>query len=155
MKNQINNLLIVGLFFLSVVLGCSTPANTSQTSNSSTKSSESESKNAPDSTSEKPVSVSAKELTKTYDENELAADEKYKGKMLAVSGKISNIAETLGNLTISLEGHDVVKSVMCSFDESEKSNIAKLKKGQQVTLVGKGDGMTAGLYVGLDKCKIQ
>ncbi len=40
---------------------------------------------------------------------------------------------------------------MCSFDESEKSNITKLKKGQQVTVVGKGDGMTAGLYVGLGR----
>ena len=155
MKNQMNNLLIVGLVFLSIVLGCSAPANTSQPSNSSENSSGNGSKNSTDSTSEKPVNVSAKELTKTYDENELAADEKYKGKMIAVSGKISNIAETLGNLTVSLEGHDIVKSVMCSFDESEKSNITKLKKGQQVTLVGKGDGMTAGLYVGLEECKIQ
>ncbi|MBA2335819.1 MAG: OB-fold protein [Pyrinomonadaceae bacterium] len=42
---------------------------------------------------------------------------------------------------------------MCNFEESEKTNVEKIKKGQQVTLVGKGDGMTAGLYVGLQECK--
>ena len=94
-------------------------------------------------------------MTKDYDENELAADGKYKGKTIAVSGKVENIAETMGNVTVSLAGHDMVKSVMCSFEESEKTNVAKLKKGQQATLVGTGDGMTMGLYVGLQKCKVQ
>jgi hypothetical protein len=85
----------------------------------------------------------------------LAADAKYKDKLLAVSGKISNIAETLGNVTVQLEGHEIMATVMCSFDDSEKANVAKLKKGQQTTLMGTGDGKTMGIYVGLEHCKIQ
>lgn len=147
MKNLIN-LTIVGILFLAVILGCSGANKNASTSTAN----QSPATNAP---TEKPIAVQAKALTKEYDDNELAADAKYKDKMLAVSGKVSNIAETMGNVTVQLEGHNIAKNVMCSFDEAEKANVAKLKKGQQVTLSGKGDGMTAGLYVGLQGCKIQ
>lgn len=143
MKNLMN-LGIVGVIFLTV-LGCGGGSNTGTTPASNTTA-------APD---EKPIAVQAKALTKEYDENELAADGKYKGKLLAVSGKVSNIAETLGNVTAQLEGHNVVLSVMCNFDESQKASVTALKKGQQATFVGRGDGSTAGLYVGLQKCKVQ
>lgn len=104
---------------------------------------------------EKPISLNAKALTKEYDDNELAADGKYKGKLLAVSGKISDISETFGTINVSLEGHDIVQTVMCGFEEAEKPKVAALKKGQNTTLIGRGDGSTAGLFVGLQKCRIQ
>lgn len=142
MKNSIINLGIISIFALVLVLGCGGAKQTTSTTETAT-------------TNEKPIAVQAKVLTKEYDENEVAADGKYKGKMLAVTGKISNIAETFGSMTVSLEGHEITKTVMCNFEDSEKANIAKLKKGQQATLIGKGDGSTGGLYVGLEKCKIQ
>lgn len=139
MKNTFS---IISLFVIGIILalGCSetkkdAPANTANV--------------------EPPISVSAKVLTKEYEENELSADGKYKNKSLIVSGKISNIAETFGNITVQLEGHSLTSSVMCGFDESEKANVMKLKKGQSVTFIGKGDGSTGGLYVGLQSCKIQ
>jgi hypothetical protein len=103
---------------------------------------------------EKPLPIDAKALTKEYDDNELAADGKYRGKLLAVSGKISDISETFGSVSVSLEGHEILKTVMCTFQESEKQKVAALKKGAQVTLVGTGDGSTAGLYVGLENCVV-
>lgn len=146
MKNSIINLIFVSVFGLVVILGCSAPK---ETANGPAPS------NTTAAATDKPMAVSAKNLTKTYDENELAANEKYKDKFLAVSGKVESIAETFGNVTVSLEGHNVVLTVLCSFEESEKASVAKLKKGQQATLVGKSDGLTAGLYVGLQKCKVQ
>ncbi|MCY7345065.1 MAG: OB-fold putative lipoprotein [Pyrinomonadaceae bacterium] len=156
MKNLLNFtiLFILGLF---LILGCS-GANqnaTTPTNSASVKTVPANTTAAPAAPTEKPIVVQARVMTKDYDENELAADGKYKGKMITVSGKIENIAETMGNVTVSLAGHDMVKSVMCSFEESEKTNVAKLKKGQQATLVGIGDGMTMGLYAGLQKCKVQ
>ena len=110
------------------------------------------------STTAKPVEasivVTAPELTKEYDDNELAADEKYNGKPMSVVGKVSSIAETFGNVTVQLEGDKMTRTVMCSFEDEQKASVAKLKKGQQVTLTGVGDGMTAGLYVGLRKCRV-
>lgn len=151
MKNSIINSLLIGAVGMFLVLGCSGGGqNSTTTTNPPTTTANSAS--AP---TEKPMAVQAKALTKEYDENELAADGKYKGKTLAVSGKVSNIAETFGNVTASLEGHNAVISVMCSFDASEKANVAKLKKGGQATFVGTGDGMTGGMYAGLNNCKIQ
>lgn len=141
MKNRVN-IVIVGAVMMYLVLGCSgTAKNTSTT--------------AAADPNAKPIAVDAKVLTKEYDTNELAADGKYKGKLLAVTGKIASIAETLGNVTVQLDGHNAVISVMCSFEESEKASVAKLKKGQTTTLVGTGDGSTGGLYAGLTKCKVQ
>jgi len=156
MKNSIN-LLIIFFAVLFLILGCSQSANNSATTapaNSAIVASNT-SMTAPAAPSEKPIAVQARVMTKDYDENELAADGKYKGKTIAVSGKVENIAETMGSVTVSLAGHDMVKSVMCSFEESEKASVAKLKKGQQTTLVGTGDGLTMGLYAGLQKCRIQ
>ncbi len=103
---------------------------------------------------EKPIALQAKQLTKEYDDNEIAADSKYKGKLLSVAGKISDISETFGTVNVSLEGHDLVTSVMCSFEESEKAKVATLKKGSEVTLVGRNEGSTAGLFVGLQRCRL-
>lgn len=139
------NLLIVLSLLLFVGLACDAPKESdSKSSSEETTTSE-----------EKPIGISAEDLTKAYDENELSADKKYKGKTLEVSGRIENIADTLGNVTVSLKGHNAVVSVMCSFEESEKDSVANLKKGQKTTLIGKGDGYTAGLYAGLNKCKIK
>jgi hypothetical protein len=106
-----------------------------------------------------PVAIKADVLTREYKDNELAADEKYKNKVLEVSGKISNIAEVMGNITVDLEGHKEngvnIISVQCSFPQSEKPNLTKLKTGQNITFQGTNEGMTLNLYVGLADCKIK
>ncbi len=140
---------LVSMVIVMMVMGCG--GINSMNTGMNTQTSNAPASNAP---AEKPILVTSKALAKDYDENELAADEKYKGKQLLVSGKVANIAETMGNVTVTLEGHERLKDVMCSFIESEKGNVAKLKKRQQVTLIGTGDGSTAGLYVGLTKCRV-
>ena len=139
MKN-IFNLTVITAVFVLLVLGCGKSGGGSTTSGPAA--------------DEKPIAVGAKTLTKEYDENELAADGKYKGKLLAVTGKITDIAETLGNVTVQMEGHNMVVTVMCSFDESQKGAVSRLKKGQTAIMTGTGDGSTGGLYVGLEKCRL-
>lgn len=154
MKNSFINSAIVGAIGIFLVLGCSGGAN--NTTNKTVATSNGKVINGvKEAVAEKPVAVQAKALTKDFESNELAANDKYKGKLLAVSGKVSNIAETFGNVTASLEGHNMVISVMCSFDEAEKANVAKLKKGGTATFIGTSDGMTGGLYAGLNNCRIQ
>lgn len=149
MKNFLS-LVLIFIIGIALILGCGGSGN-STTSNTGTPASPNSTTASP---AAKPVAIDAKVLTKEYDDNELAADGKYKGKSLAVTGKISNIAETLGNITVSLEGHEFTKTVMCSFEESEKASVAALKKGEKATLIGTGDGSTGGLYVGLQNCKV-
>lgn len=99
--------------------------------------------------------TSAADLTRDYEQNELAADKRYKGKLVVVRGKISNIAETFGNVTVQLEGHDFMHTVMCSFDDSQRDRVSSLSKGQQTQLIGTVEGSTGGLYVGLDNCRVK
>ena len=157
-QNKINSVVIAAAFFF-LSIACSNADKTVKTNlNSTNIAAETAPRNeaAPNAP---PVAVKATDLTIAYDENELAADDKYKGKTLQVSGKVSNIAETLGKYTVQLEGHKKngigLLSVMCKFEQSEKESITKLKKGQAVTLTGIGDGKTLGFYVGLNECKIQ
>lgn len=143
MKNQINLFLtIVLLLFIGLACG-----------GSATKPTQAVDPN------EKPIDVKADALTKEYDQNELSADGKYKGKLLSVSGKVTDIAETFGTISVDLEGHKEsginLLSIKCSFADSQKDAVSKLKKGQQATLIGRGDGKTANLYVGLKDCKIK
>ncbi len=145
------NLLMIAAVGIFIVIGCG-----GQSAND-TKAPETGNKTlttAPAEPKAAPIKIDAKALTKAYEENELAADGKYKGKTLVVTGEISNIAETLGNVTVQLKGNDMLKDVMCSFDESEHDRVAQLKKGSKVTLEGTGDGMTLGIYVGLQSCKV-
>lgn len=145
MKNNLN-ILFITITLLFIGLACGGAGNQTQSSQTPA-------------TNEKPLEVKAVDLTKEYDQNELAADGKYKGKLLSVSGKVSEIAETFGSVTVDLEGHKEsginLLSVKCSFNDSEKGAISKLKKGQNATLTGRGDGKTANLYVGLKDCKIK
>lgn len=145
MKNlfTLSSVVIIGL---TLVIGCSNPNDSSKKTDATA--------DKPVQ-AEKPIQVTAKNLTKEYEDNELAADGKYRDKPLAVSGKISNIAETFGSISVSLDGHNQIATVMCSFEDDQKDAVMKLKKGGNVTLIGTGDGSTAGLYVGLKQCKIE
>ncbi|MCB1026125.1 MAG: hypothetical protein KDB79_17135, partial [Acidobacteria bacterium] len=100
------NLLLVLSLLLFVGLACEVPKDEGTKTSETTKSESMES--VPE---EKPIAITATSLTKAYEENEIAADEKYKGKTLEVSGSVSNIAETLGNYTVQLKGHNIVLTV--------------------------------------------
>lgn len=153
MRN-ILNLAIVAVVFIVLVIGCGgDKTNTANGTNAVPAASPANVAVVP-SPVEKTVAIAAKALTKEYETNELAADSKYKGKALVVSGKVSNIAETFGKVSVSLEG-DGVRSVICSFEDAEREPVSRLKKGQQITLAGTGDGLTMGMIAGLNKCKVQ
>jgi len=155
MTNKLN-LIIISTIALFLILGCGgKSSNPSSTAGVSKTDEQTAPQNVNAAPAEQPTAIQAKTLTKDYDDNELSADGKYKGKLLAVTGKVSNIAETMGKVTVSLEGHDFVNTVLCSFDDSEREKIAKLKKGQTATLVGRGGGKTLNLYVGLDNCIVK
>jgi len=151
------NLLLI-LVILGFVLGCgSSSGNNSSAPTNSRESTPTQAAQGNGTTASEAVAVitvSARDLVKAYKENELAADEKYQGKKLSVSGKVSNIATVLCTIQVDLEGRDFV-TVKCVFPDERKSDVAKLKTGQTATLLGTGDGMTASLYVGINDCSVK
>jgi len=85
------------------------------------------------------VDVSAKQLYADYEANEVSADDKYKGKVLRVSGTVLSIGkDVLDTPYVEFATGDTVLGVQCMFDEP--GVLGSLKKGQKLTVRGKGDG---------------
>ena len=93
-----------------------------------------------DSGTEPVLSVNSKTLYKDYSNNEIAADDKYKGKIIQVNGTIRDIGnDIMDDAYVTLIGDEFFGDIQCYF--SDKSNIVDLKKGQRISVVGYCDGL--------------
>lgn len=93
------------------------------------------------------LSITAKELVNAYKENEVAADSKYKGKLATVTGTVESIDSSIGDeavVSLSSGNEYDFESVLCYIKEDNKEKAGQLKKGQQITIVGKLSGETIG-----------
>lgn len=86
------------------------------------------------------IVVTANDLWNAFEDNEVAAEEKYKGKPVKITGVISEInsAGTLTSANILLKADDAFFGcVQCNFNSSENAKaLANLQKGQSVTIIG-------------------
>lgn len=117
------------------------------------KSETSETKNS-DSSSEKAMTVDYKTLFQDYEDNPIAADQKYRYKKLRVSGQIKKIdREIMQHPYVSFAVKDYFGDVTLYFSRDEEPKITKLKKGQKITVEGKCDGLRLG-NVHLSDCTL-
>lgn len=99
------------------------------------------------------IQVDYKKLYKDYEENAIAADEKYKDKLIQVTGKIDKIfREVMGHPYVTFKVDKYFDHVQAVFDKDEEKNITKLKKGQTITVRGRCKGKTINVW--LDECII-
>lgn len=91
---------------------------------------------------EQPVAeVTAHQLFEAYKGNEIAADEKYKGKILIVKGTVSDIGkDILDDMYLTLDTGNPILSVQTFFADRFKSRLASMKKGDRVALRCRCDG---------------
>lgn len=75
-----------------------------------------------------------------YDENEIAADRRLKGFTVLMKGRVISVETFLGSPTVKLHGKGFFNDVTCFFRETELSALAELKKGSQVSVIGKVHG---------------
>ena len=99
--------------------------------------------------------IDALDLLNEYTANEFSADAKYKGKIVLVRGRISNMHTTLERHFVQLELLDFVKSVQCQMQEHQYPKLQLLSKGQNVQLVGKVEGLTFGITVDIEACLME
>jgi len=98
---------------------------------------------------EEAIQISSTQIYKDYDDNEVAADNKYKDKVVEVKGKIIDISKDYSDdIVIKLNGlidneYEIV-GVSCTFSKSHNSEAASLSKGQIITIRGKCDGKLMG-----------
>ena len=146
-KSSFLSLTTVFILWLAVILGCGNLPQNKQGNSGSSSSSSSNS-------SEPPISITALTLATAYEDNEVAADEKYNGKNLLITGKVESIDTVLGQSSVTLKGKEMsIVSVQCFVDDSQKSAVARLKKGQSATVQGTCDGKS--LNVEIKNCIIK
>ena len=157
---------IIGLFlFVSIVNGISTGGKGIQTNESakpienkivteSTKQpNASISANEPKENIVVPVKVSAVDLYNAYQNNSIAADEKYKDKLLEVKGAVVTIGkDILGTKFIALKTPNLVNVVQCMVKDSDSEKLTSLNKGDIVSVIGTTKGATLGNIILYD-CK--
>lgn len=98
--------------------------------------------------------VTANQLYRAYDTNEISADDKYKGKKLAVTGRISDISEVLGSINVDLKTGDGIGWTKVSCTMKNRDVVSKLRKGREITIVGTCEGLTLNISIDLDKCEV-
>lgn len=97
------------------------------------------------------VVVSAEAYYKAYNDNEVSADAKYKGKALEMTGTVESVNKTFGTVHVQLKGAEYFGTVDCSMvDEGSASSMSK---GDVVTLIGTGDGKT--VFPEVDECVVK
>jgi hypothetical protein len=103
------------------------------------------------------ATVKAGDLLKEYGANAVAADTKYKGKVIQVSGKFGSAQKApLMGYAVQLlpdDAGELTSAVQCFVVESAEADVGKMNAGQAVTLQGTCDGQVLG-QIKLSKCTI-
>lgn len=84
------------------------------------------------------IEITANELLSAFNKNEVAAEEKYTGKNVRVTGVISDInsADSWSSANVLFETDGLLHDVQCNFDSNNAPALTYLKIGQTVTIEG-------------------
>jgi hypothetical protein len=102
------------------------------------------------------ITVTAFKMAADYKENEVAADAKYKGKTVEISGIVDTIGKDILDtpyIAFATENqYEVIDRVQCMFGKNDIDALAKVTKGQKITLRGEVSGLTGNILV--NDCQI-
>jgi hypothetical protein len=84
--------------------------------------------------------LSAEEFYSEYQGNVYSMDEKYKNKVIQLTGTIVDIGNVFGHDCIEFDGGQFMSRVRCSFNTNHLEDLKKVEKGERVTIKGMGAG---------------
>lgn len=88
-----------------------------------------------------PMPVAIADISRAYADNELAADDKYKGPPLLVTATIGTVStDLMGNPDFVVDTPSDGSDVVMSFDKSDGPTLAGFHKGERHTFVCTDDG---------------
>ncbi len=104
------------------------------------------------------IEISANELYREFEANEVAADEKYKGKYVKVTGVVTDISSggtfTQACILLNVDDSIIFGDVQCNFSDDEAAKkIAQLTKGKTVTITGLCSGLGK-INLDINNCEI-
>lgn len=84
------------------------------------------------------TTVSVNDMMSDLDSNAMGASDKYKGKYLEITGKLSNIDAAGKYIDLMADGDFEIIGVQCYIkNDDQKAQIASMSKGDTITLKGK------------------
>lgn len=93
--------------------------------------------------------ITAREIYEEYDENEIAADSKYEGDIISLTGTITDISKDIRGYPYLI----INSSVQCVFQEGDESKLKWFSKGGKVTVKGRVKGLSIMGQVLLTQCE--
>lgn len=103
---------------------------------------------------EVPLNIGSMRLSAEYEANEVAADLRYRGRLLSVTGVVGSITKDFCDIPyVSLSGTNWLSDVSCSFNKEDQPVLAMLHKGDQITVIGRCTGKWV-TTVTLKDCRI-
>lgn len=92
--------------------------------------------------------VTAKVLVSAYDNNEVRADQEYKGRIVEVSGKVGSVGkDVLEKAYVTLKGGNLMREVQCFVTKAQENKLAGLEKGQSIKIKGKVEGLMMNVVI--------
>lgn len=96
------------------------------------------------------MKVESSQIINDYKDNGVAADAKYKNKLVEVSGVVDTIdKDILDTPYITLESYQyaIVDRIQCMFSKSAIAQLSAVSKGQQITLRGRVEGKLGNVII--------
>lgn len=94
--------------------------------------------------SESVTKVNIRDILADYSNNEIGADNKYKGTVIEVSGTVSSIKKDILDslyVTIGTGKQFEIPEIQAFFDDSMNSRLGELQKGQRLTVTCRVEGL--------------
>lgn len=90
------------------------------------------------------IEITADALHASYVENSVAGDRRFRGQVVAVTGRVGDIQIYGDRPVINLLANKGKGIVQCYFEPDQAEAVAKVVTGQQVKIKGRCDGFTEG-----------
>ena|SRR3989304_6190320 len=100
---------------------------------------------------QEPTVIKAQELADDFDANQVAAENKWKGKLVQFSAEVTNITDT--GLSFSNVASKQFSMAQISCRVTDKQQLLSLKNGQTVTVKGVVGGQTIGV-IDVSNCSV-
>lgn len=98
--------------------------------------------------------LTPEQLYGEYDANKVAADAKYKDKVVKITGSIESIGKDVVDTAYIVIGGNGLNGVQCMFPKGQELAISQLSKGQVVNAKGQVSGQLVGNII-VNNCTLQ
>ncbi len=96
--------------------------------------------------------IPAARIVRDYQEDEKAADARYRGRRVILEGRVTNINDVFGTQALMVRDSESEPGLQCYLARAEDAR--KVKVGDTVTLQGKIRGGELGAFMVVDDCAL-